>query len=200
LPGGMRPHIFYNDGYTPISNATVIIKSQDNKTWSTGSTDVNGETLRFWLEPTSLPNNYFIIQVQVGQNISYSYSPVFLYPGYAQEIRVTTPWPPIISTIAVKVYDDQSKLFSPEDGSMMVDLFDNYGNKIAESQVNPRGEADFEDLTVGDYVFRALAQNGTEWGETNAIINGTKTSFSIFENREMLVNQTGIISVNQTKS
>lgn len=200
-PGGLRPHIFYNDGYTPISNATVIIKSQDNKTWSTGSTDVYGETLRFWLEPTSVKNNYFIIQVQIGQHISYSYSPAFLYPGYAQEISVTTPWPPIVnSVIAVKVYDKLSKLFSPEDGIMMVDLFDDHGTKIAESKVNPRGEVDFGNLKVGDYMFRALEQNGTEWGETNATIDGTKTSFSILEDKNMPVNQTGIISVNQTKS
>ena len=33
LPGGMRVDVFYNDGVTPISNATVYVRAQDNKTW-----------------------------------------------------------------------------------------------------------------------------------------------------------------------
>ena len=180
-PGGMRPHVFYNDAYTPISGATVVVKSQDNRTWSTGSTDINGETLRFWLEPTSAKNNYFIIQVKIDQHMSYSYSPAFLYPGYAQDINVVTPWPPIInSLIAVKVYNEQSKLFSTTDGNLEVKALDDSNKTIAESKVNPRGEADFGDLKVGDYVFRAMDQNGTIYGETNATIDGTKTNFTIF--------------------
>ncbi len=55
-PVGMRLDVLYEDGVTPISNAIITVKSQDNKTQATSNTDINGESLRFWLEPTSQNN------------------------------------------------------------------------------------------------------------------------------------------------
>ena len=200
FPGGMRLHIFYNDGYTPISNAIVSVKSQDNKTWATSTTDTNGETLRFWLEPTVVKNDYFVVQTKIGQHISYSYSPVFLYPGYAQEIGVTTPWPTTInSAIKIKVYDSQSNLYSPKAGdNMMVGIFSN-DNKISESTVTARGEVDFANLKVGDYMIRAFdTQSGVIWGESHITLDGSKTTFAIHKNI-VQNNQTSVTLANQEK-
>ncbi len=198
FPGGMRLHIFYNDGYTPISNSVVTVKSQDNKTWATSTTDQYGETLRFWLEPTTMKNNYFIIEVQIGRHLSYFSSPVFLYAGRGQEINIVTPWPPTVdSAIAVKIYDSESQLYTPKDGSLMVGVYDSNNNKIAESAVNPRGEADFANLRVGDYVIRAVDEsNGSLWGQSQITLDGTKTVFDLYEARQVPENQTASLLAN----
>ncbi|MFB5615256.1 MAG: hypothetical protein ACE5RI_09240, partial [Candidatus Nitrosomaritimum yanchengensis] len=45
LQAGMQFKILYNDGYTPISNAKVSIKSSEGNEWATGNTDSNGKTI-----------------------------------------------------------------------------------------------------------------------------------------------------------
>jgi hypothetical protein len=182
-PGGMRPNVFYNDGLTPVDNSIVYIKDQDNKTWGMDFTDVNGQTLRFWLEPTIVNNDHYIIDVKIGQHMSYSYWPVLLPSGVAREIKIITPWPPMVnSLITVKAYDEQSKLLSAKNSSFVVDLLDNNNNLISESKINYHGEADFSNLKVGDYVFRLVdPTDGIKWSESKVTIDGTKTSFSIFK-------------------
>ncbi|MDE1815048.1 MAG: spherulation-specific family 4 protein [Thaumarchaeota archaeon] len=207
LPVGMRVDVLYNDGVTPIFNATVDVNSQDNKTWATSSTDTSGETLRFWLEPTNV-NTHYDIGVKINQHISFSYSPVFLYPasatvkGFDQEIKVITPWPSAVhNAIDVKIYDTQSKLVSSKNGNLMVSVFDNNGNKIVESQVNSRGEAHFTDLKVGDYILRASnMQNDTTWGESQVTLDGKKTNFTIYEIQKTQNNQTNVAAINPKTS
>lgn len=182
-PGGMRPHIFYRDGYTPVSNAAVLVKSQDNKTWAKGITDMNGETLRFWLAPTTAKDNYFIIEVNLGSDISYSSWPVFLNPGSAQEISVVTPWPPMINhVIDINVYTSPSKLYSERDGVQQAVMFDSDGNKIAQTEVTPRGNAVFANLKVGDYFVQVInPHDDSILGQSKVTLDGKQTKFSIYE-------------------
>ena len=184
LPGGLQPDIFYNDGYTPISNATVHVRSQDNKTWASSLTDLSGSTLRFWLEPTMIENNYFIVDVSLGPHLSYSFLPVSLHPGSSQNVKIITPWPPRVEDLfTIKIYDGQSNTAPPAKGNFVVYLFDDKGNTIGQSQVNYRGEANFSNLKVGDYLIKALdVKNNVEWGRSEIVIDGTKTSFNIFKN------------------
>src|SRR6185312_10218185 len=196
-PGGMRPNVFYNDGTTPISNAIVYIKDQDNKTWGMDYTDVHGQTLRFWLEPTIMNNDHYTLDVNIGQHMSYSYWPVFLYPGVGREIKIVTPWPPMVNgLITVKAYDEKSKLLSSKNSSFAVDMLDNNGNLISESKINYHGEAIFTNLKVGDYVFYLVdPSHGTKWGESKVTIDGTKTVFSMVKESAPIVasgNQTGL--------
>ncbi|MGH3629913.1 MAG: spherulation-specific family 4 protein [Sciscionella sp.] len=180
-PGGMRPNVYYNDGVTPVDNSIIYIKDQANKTWAMDFTDVHGQTLRFWLEPTIMNNDHYIIDVKIGQHLSYSYWPVFLYPGVAREIKIITPWPPMVdSLITVKAYDEQSKLLSAKNSSFAVDLLDKNNNLISESKINYHGEANFSNLKVGDYVLCLVdPSSGVKWSESKVTIDGTKTSFSI---------------------
>lgn len=181
----MQPRIFYNDGYTPISNATVNVKSQDNKTWASSLTDSSGTTLRFWLEPTMIENNYFIVDVNLGPHLSYSFLPVSLHPGTSQNIKIITPWPPRVEDLfTVKIYDGKPNAVIPAKGNFVVYLYDGNGNAIGQSQVNYRGEANFSNLKVGDYVIKAIdSKNNLEWGRSDIVIDGTKTSFVIFKNQ-----------------
>ena len=178
LPGGMRITTVYNDNLTPIDGATITILSNDNKTWATGVTDDKGQMLRQWIEPTIVPDNYYIASIKIGQ-LSYNYFPIHLQPGYAQEVKIPTPWPPIInSLITVKLYDEQSEIISKSDGNFVVNLYDESQNKIMTSVVTSRGEAHFYNLKVGDYTFIVINQNnGTELAQQNVTLDGNKLNF-----------------------
>ncbi len=188
-PGGMRPNVFYNDGLTPVSNAIVYVKDQNNNTWGMDFTDVHGQTLRFWLEPTIVNNDHYVMDVKIGQHLSYTYWPVFLYPGSAREINIVTPWPPMIdSLITVKSYDAQSQLLSAKNSSFAVDLLDHNGNLVSESKIDYHGNANFSNLKVGDYTFRLVdPSNGMKLGESKVTIDGAKTSFTIVETHSSTV-------------
>ena len=196
-PGGMRPNVFYNDGLTPVTDAIVYVKDQDNNTWGVDYTDVHGQTLRFWLEPTMLNDDHYIMDVKIGQHLSYTYLPVFLYAGDEREINIVTPWPPMInSLITVKAYDKQSQLLSAKNSSFAVDLLDHNGNLISESTIDYHGNANFANLIVGDYTFRLVdPSNGVKWGESKVTIDGTKTSFAIVKTHAPLG-----VSANQTQT
>ncbi|MGI0087702.1 MAG: polysaccharide deacetylase family protein [Nitrosotalea sp.] len=186
LSGGMRLDVFYNDGATPIPDATVNIVSLDNKTWAQGSTNINGQTLRFWLEPTDFESDHYVVNVKVGNHLVYSQSPVFLIPGIAQEIKIVTNWPPVInSLITIKLLDaNQNPLVS--NGNLTVDAFDSSGNKISQSPVTTRGEAYFSNFKVGDYQFKAKTNDSTVLASLNATIDGSKTTFILYENPKVL--------------
>ena len=185
LPGGMRVNVFYNDGTTPISNATVYVRSQNNKTWVHGPVDINGKSTRFWIEPTTLQSDHYIIDVKIGDNITYSQSPIVLRPGIPQEIKIVTSWPPIVNTlITVNVLDIQSHHVSSSDGKFTVELYDNNGNMVSQSPVTIRGLAYFSNLKVGDYIFKVMQENNTQWGTSKIIIDGSKLSFDVFESQK----------------
>ena len=44
-----------------------------------------------------------------------------------------------------------------------------------------RGEAYFYNLRIGDYLFKALRSDNSEWGALNTTLDGLKTSFDIIE-------------------
>jgi peptidoglycan/xylan/chitin deacetylase (PgdA/CDA1 family) len=185
LPGGMRFTVFYNDGLTPIDGANISIKSQDGKQWTQSITDNNGQTIRFWVQSTNLQDNYYIAAVTIGKNLLYSYSPVFLLPGISQEVKIVTPWPPIVnSLLTAEVFKDSSKTVTTLDGDFLVELDDANGNKIKDSPVNTKGQAYFSNLKVGDYMFRAINLNSSsEWGNSKITISGNQNIIPIFKNQ-----------------
>lgn len=188
LPGGMRFNVFYNDGQTPVDGANISVKSQDGKQWTQGTTDSNGQTIRFWVQSTNLQNNYYIADVSIGENLSYSYNPVFLLPGIPQEVKIVTPWPPIVnSLLTVEVFKDSSKTVTATDGNFLVGLYDANGKKIKDSLVNERGQAYFSNLKVGNYVFHAInLNNNTEWGSSKITISGNQNVIQIFKNQSTI--------------
>ncbi len=185
LPGGMRVNVLYDDKLTPVENATVEVKSDYNKTWATGTTDAKGQTLRYWISPTTDQSDYYTVNVKVGKTLSYSYSPVFLSPGTPQEVYVITPWPSIVNgLITVKLYNNQSAVISPLPGALTVNLLDYDGNLVSQSPVNARGEAYFYNLKVGDYIFHVIDhKDNSTWPDSNVTIDGTKFSFNIVRNQ-----------------
>ena len=186
LPGGMRINAFYNDGVTPIANATVYVRAaQDNKTWGHSITNVDGDSLRFWIEPTTSTGDHYIVDVHIGNHLVYSASPVYLRPGIAQEIKVTTNWPPIVnSLVTVNVLNSQSHPVSTTDGKFSVSLFDSNGNKVSNSPVTSRGVADFSNLKVGDYTFKVTkTDDNSKWATASMTEDGTNTIFQVIQSQ-----------------
>jgi peptidoglycan/xylan/chitin deacetylase (PgdA/CDA1 family) len=186
LSGGIRVTVVYNDGLTPISNSTVFVKSQDNKIWAHSLTDPNGKTTRFWLEPTVLENEHYIIDVKVGNNLTYTQSPIVLRPGVPQEVKVVTSWPPLInSLITVNVMDLQLHKVSSTQGKFIVNLLDSNQNKIAQSPVTSRGQAYFSNLKIGDYILQVIrTDDNSEWSTSRITMDGSILSFDVVENQK----------------
>jgi hypothetical protein len=182
IPGGMRINAFYNDGLTPITNATVYVRdAQINKTWAHSTTNTNGDSLRFWIEPTTSPGDHYIVDIRIGNHLVYSTSPVYLRPGISQEVKVTTNWPPIVnSLVTVTLFSSQSHAVIPSDGKFLVSLFDSAGNKVSDSPVTPRGDAYFSNLKVGDYTFKVTkTDDNSEWATASITEDGTITAIKI---------------------
>lgn len=187
-PGSILFTAVYNDGSTPINNATVAVKSNNGKYeyWITSTTDDTGHTIRFWLQPTILSDDYYVTNISIGNDLSYNYYPIKILQGASNEIKVVTPWPAVTPPLVASVYKSSFQKVSKSDGNFVVELYNNKENKIAESKVNVMGEAYFSNLQVGSYIFRAIAlddeKNGA-WGVANMTIDGKQASVQILKNQ-----------------
>ena len=187
VSGSVRFNVVYNDGSTPIDNATIMIKSDDGtyQYWTNSTTDNSGNTVRYWLEPTISKDDYYVATVLIGSGLSYTYSPVIILPGISGDTQITTPWPVTLPPITVSVYKSPLQKITKSDGAFQVQLCDSHGNKIAQSQLNVLGKTTFSNLKVGKYTIKVINsddQNDSRWDAINATLDGKQTSFQIFEN------------------
>jgi len=187
-PGSVLFTAVYNDGTTPINNATVIVKSGNGtyEYWTPSTTNEDGNTVRFWLQPTITNDDHYIANISIGSNLSYSYSPVNVLPGKSNNIKIVTPWPSVAPPLVASIYKSPLQKISKSDGNFMVQLYDSNKNKIAESKVNVMGEASFSNFKVGSYVLRAIDLNDDNngvWGVANIIDDGKQATVKIFKNQ-----------------
>ncbi|HYL67279.1 MAG TPA: hypothetical protein VEU72_09065 [Nitrosopumilaceae archaeon] len=199
--------VLYNDNTTPINNATVIVKSSNGtyQYWTPSTTDEEGNTIRFWLQPTITNDDHYIANILTATNLSYSYSPVNILPGMSNNIKIVTPWPPVTPPLIATVYKSQLQKVSKSDGDFVVQLYDNNENKISESKVDVRGEAYFPNLKVGSYILRTIDlndDNNVAWGVANIVLDGKQTSVQIFKNQtnNKILNRTQNISYSNETS
>lgn len=171
---------YFSDGQTPISGASVSIRSQDNKTRATGVTDSDGSATRFSLPSTNVDGNYYIIDVKINNHLTFSSDPVTLSPEGIKKIKLVAPWHSMIENlITVKVYN-QTKALPSNGQTYSVQMYDDQGNKLSESPINIHGEGHFWSMQVGDYVFKVVkASNGTVLGDMFVTVDGTKNNFDM---------------------
>lgn len=191
--GSIRVTALYHDGQTPLANATVTVKSQDNKTRDSGVTDPDGQTVRFYLASTNVDDNYYNINVKVSEHLSYSYQSVSLPANNAQEIKIVTPWPSLIDSLFVVKAYNQTQLLTSSNGNYTIALFDYSGNQVSESRINIHGDAYFWNLKVGDYVFKVISGiNARELGISKVTLDGSKTNFNIMLNQSKQLKATNL--------
>jgi len=183
--GGMRFNVFYNDGITPIEGAVVSIKSHDGTVWRETSTDSLGQTPRFWMAPTILPDNYFIISTSIGKNHVYDMPFIKLESGARVEIKIVTPWSSRVDELKVSVFKSSSEKVSVDDGEFYVELYDPSEKKVSESPINRKGDAYFTGIPVGDYTLRVfkinhnIPDNVAEWASKSITVASREVTIDI---------------------
>ena len=88
LSGGIQFEIYYKNGQVPINGATVILKSQDNSELRKGITNDLGETIRYWVQSTSLQNEQYIVDVYL-DDLFLTTSTVKVHQGVATNKKIT---------------------------------------------------------------------------------------------------------------
>jgi peptidoglycan/xylan/chitin deacetylase (PgdA/CDA1 family) len=178
--GSILVSVYYSDGQTPITNASVSIRSQDNKTRDVGLTDPDGLVSKFYLPSTTTYGNYYVVDVKINNHLKFSSTPITLQPDDGNEIKLIAPWPSVIQNlVTVKVYN-QTKLLSSYGKPYAVDMFDDKGNKLAESPINIHGEGYFWSVKTGDYVFKVVNTTSDRvLGNLIATLDGTKNNFDV---------------------
>ena len=149
---GMNLQILYNDKHTPIIGAAVSIKNHDGKILRKDFSDKDGNTLSFSSLPTIREGDFYQIEVSIAENITHTYSPIKLLPGFTKDIQITTPWPPIVnSLITLYAYNMDLEPITFDNGKYVAELYDKENNQVARSEFNTRAEAYFSNLHVGNY-------------------------------------------------
>ena len=186
LPGGLKFQIFYKNGH-PINGATVVLKSQNNEAWRTGVTNDQGETLRYWVQSTTLQENHYVADVYLGEIFLTSYFPIKLQPGIATDQKITTAIPKVVGElITVNLFSGVKKITSVE-GNYNVMLMDLQGNAVSSSKVGYMGDAHFSNLRSGTYVIKITTKDvieNTLWPQQKIHIIGDVNKFSVFRNNE----------------
>jgi hypothetical protein len=168
--GGMKFNVFYNDGSTPINNAQVTIKSPNQNELVSTTTNNDGQTPRYWLQSTTDDKSYQV-EISLGDNISYLQSPIKNSPDVSRDFKIITPWPPVLDERITVSLDKDIDGENMSYDNFKIELYDKNNKKVSESALNLRGEANFSNLPVGEYVFKALVKSVDselgfiEWGE-----------------------------------
>ena len=187
--GGIRFTVFYDDGYTPIKNAKLSVKSHDGKEWANTITDSDGRSMRHWLQPNIQDGDYYEVDVLLDENISYKHSPIAIWAGQFQETKIITPWPEIVEQITISLYEEPLKKVTKYDEGFEVELFNSDGGKVAKSQIL-WGDALLTLLKVGNYVVKITKYDSSnilsEWASQNITVTGQERVFSILKSESVL--------------
>jgi peptidoglycan/xylan/chitin deacetylase (PgdA/CDA1 family) len=183
LSGGLKFEIFYEDGETPIENARVIIKSQDNTEWRQGITNQLGETIRYWIQSTTISTDHYIADIFLGDVFLKSEYPIKLQSGLAKDEKIIIGIPEIVEDlISISLYNNATKKITPSDGEFTVTLSEKFGEDSISREVDFRGQAKFSNLKTGAYIAKITPNQDKSWPETEILIIGEQNQFNIFKN------------------
>jgi len=202
LPGGLKFNIFFEDGQTPINDATIIIKSHDGKEQKIGKTDDLGESMRYWLQSTSLKDDYYIAEVYFEDFLLTSISNIKVHQGIAQEQKITVPIPETVEElITFTLFDTESNKIMKEDGAFTIMLTDQKNLQFYESMTGNKGEIYFSSIPSGVYSVSVLRDdvNDSLWEEFKIMISGKQNEFKISQTNPMSPELSDVASVNLDK-
>ena len=183
LSGGLKFEIFYEDGETPIENARVIIKSQDNTEWRQGITNKLGETIRYWIQSTTISTDHYIADIFLGDVFLKSEYPIKLQSGLAKDEKIIIGIPEIVEDlISISLYNKATTNITPSDGEFTVTLSEKFGEDSISREVDFRGQAKFSNLKTGAYIAKITPNQDKLWPETEILIIGEQNQFNIFKN------------------
>ncbi len=182
LSGGIKFEIYYKDGKTPIEGSRVVIKSNDNTEWRQGITNNQGETLRYWIQSTIIPDDHYIVDVYLGELFLKSYYPIKLQPGFAKDEKIIINIPDMVEdSISITLYKNHTTKISSSDEKLSVTLTNVFSKESITKDVNFRGQALFSNLKSGIYAVNVTPNQDGLWPESSIEIIGNLNQFNIFK-------------------
>jgi len=188
LSGGIKFNVFFEDGETPIDNVMVVIKSHDGEEQRIGSTNEQGDTMRYWLQSTSLQTDYYTAEVFFDDFLLTSVSNIKVHQGIAQDQKIVVPIPAVVEElITFRLYDTESGKILKNDGNYSILIIDKYGVYLKESSINTRGEIYFSNIPSGVYTVSVLRDEIKDilWRDTKIAITGNQNEFDLFQMNEI---------------
>ena len=190
LPGGLKFNVFFKDGETPIENVVVKIKSHQGEIQRIGNTNENGDTLRYWLQSTSRPNDYYVAEVYYDEFLLTSIPNIKLQQGISQEQKIVVPIPEIVEELIVfRLFDtSHEKILNNEDFYVLIEHHD--GQQFTSSTMNQRGEIYFSSIPSGIYSISVLKDESKQdlWPETKIAITGNQNEFDLIQENPVVPN------------
>ena len=143
---GVKFLLFYNDG-KPIPDGTLDLYSHNDNLIRSSNTDSKGQTLRFWISPTLVENNYYVPVVSLNEEIQYTHQNVRLISG-STDIEIKTPWPSSVDYLHITAKEDKV--------TKMTSWGDTFKAKLSNEQFEQtvyftKGEAHFANLPLGTF-------------------------------------------------
>ena len=186
LSGGLQFNVFYKNGEIPIEGATVVLKLQDNSELRRALTNDEGNTIRYWIQSTHFEGDYYIADVYLDDLFLTSHFPIKLLPGIATDEKIITQLPDKIEElVTINLFSGTKKITSDE-GNYEIKLQKIDGDIITSSNVNFRGDAQFDNLNTGTYVVKVKSPSNFEnllWPKTTIHVTGDTNDFNIFKNQ-----------------
>lgn len=189
LSGGLQFNVFYKDGQTPIKDAKISVKSHDGTQWRVGKTNDHGETLRYWIQSTTKPTDYYVADVYLGEIHLTTLTQIKLLPGLTKDQKIIVPIPATVEDlITIILYKTEFEKVTKQDGEFSILLKDSTGTTVKKSQINSRGEAYFSSIPSKEYSLVVL-RNGTvddAWQEKKIAITGQENLFKIIKTEKTI--------------
>ncbi|MFB5609700.1 MAG: polysaccharide deacetylase family protein, partial [Nitrosarchaeum sp.] len=188
LSGGLQFNVFYKDGKTPISGATVSIKSYDGTQLRVGKTNEQGDTLRYWIQSTTKDTDYYTADVYLGEIYLTTLKQIKLLPGLTKDQKIMAPIPAIVENlITISIHKTEFEKVTKSDGDFSVLLKDSMGNIVKKSQANNKGEAYFSSIPSNEYSIIVLRNGITDqaWQEKKIAITGQENMFKIVKTTQV---------------
>ncbi len=192
ISAGLQFEVFYKDGQTPIKDATVLLKSQDNSEWARSITNDQGETIRHWIQSTTRQEDHYVAEIYLDDLFLTSYSPIKLLPGSSTTQKIVTEIPEYVEKLITFNLYEGSNLIKSADGDYKIILSDLKGNDIVESSLNFRGDVQFSNIKSGTYTVKIIGDDENEnklWPQKEIHILGDIDKFNIFKNSQTLVDE-----------
>lgn len=185
LDTGVRFNVFFNDGQTPINNATISLKSQDGVEWATDHTDYKGSTSRLWIQSTSKEGDYYTATFSIGKNFTYNFpTQLTPSPGSQSDFKIITPWSSLVENFVVSVYDSTLQKIKNSNGIYFGELTDNAGNIISQSSIDSHGQIYFSNIKTDNYVLHIMKTSKdhmtVEVGSKNILIGNNISSVDFY--------------------
>jgi peptidoglycan/xylan/chitin deacetylase (PgdA/CDA1 family) len=162
---GVIVSVSHSDGKS-IENAEVTLLTNKNTKVSSQKTDLEGNTLRMWVPPTSQDGGYYEIMVKFG-NMTHTEGNINFQPGRQSLFSIVTPWPSSIESLfEIELLDNNDKKIDANNFEI------NLINKNSEIKYNPtsiiRGIVFISQIPLGEYNIQMIEKDSKEFVESES--------------------------------